>query len=259
MAEAGPFTFESVTLATFLLIAAVAVIGAVLSGMSGFGGGLLISAALAPIVGVKALVPVMGVIMLLNNASRVWFYRAHLDLRTAALITACAVPTAILGAFVYADLDDTVIAVLLGCVLLASVPLRRWLAQREIRFNRAGLAAFGSVFGFLNAIMVGTGLLVVPVLMGAGLLSQALLATDAAIAIGVNVVKSVVFGAYAVLTPALAIAAVVVGLCTIPGSWAAAWIVRRTEVRVHTLLMETLIVIGGLSFFWRIGRQLGWL
>ncbi len=258
MAEAIPLTFAGVSLATFALIAGVAVFGAVISGLSGFGGGLIISAFLAPIIGVKALVPVIGVIMLLNNASRLWFYREALDWRTAGLIIACAAPTAVIGAIVYVELNVTVITAVLGCVLIGSVPLRRVLARREVRFSRAGLAVFGGVFGFLNATMVGTGLLVVPVLMGAGLLSQALLATDAAIAIGVNIIKAAVFGSYDVLTWELALAAVTVGLCTVPGSWLAAWIVRRTEVRVHTLLMEGLIILGGLSFFWRFGRMMEW-
>jgi uncharacterized membrane protein YfcA len=258
MAEIAPFTFESVTIGTFLLIAAVAVLGAIISGMSGFGGGLLIAAFLAPIIGVRALVPTLGVIMLLNNASRLWFYRKSLDFKTAMIVIVCAVPTAVLGAIVYVELNVTIITAILGCVMMGSVPLRRWLADRHIRINKPGLAIFGGAFGFLNATMVGTGLLVVPVLMGAGLLSQTLLATDAAIAIGVNIVKAVVFGSYGVLTPELALAAVVVGLCTIPGSWIAAWIVRRTEVRLHTLLMEGLIICGGLSFFWRFGVMMGW-
>jgi len=258
MVETAPFTFESVTMGTFALIAAVAVFGAIISGMSGFGGGLIIAAFLAPIIGVRALVPALGVIMLLNNASRLWFYRKALDFRTAKLVVACAAPTAVLGAILYVELNVTVITAVLGCVMIGSVPLRRALEHREIRFNKPGLAVFGGVFGFLNATMVGTGLLVVPVLMGAGLLSQTLLATDAAIAIGVNIVKAVVFGSYGVLTAELALAAVVVGFCTVPGSWIAAWIVRRTEVRIHTVLMEGLIVIGGLSFFWRFGRLMGW-
>ncbi len=258
MTEAVPFTFESVTIGTFLLIAAVAVLGAIISGMSGFGGGLLIATFLAPIIGVRALVPVLGVIMLLNNASRLWFYRKSLDFKTAMIVIVCAVPTAVLGAILYVELNVTIITAILGCVMMGSVPLRRWLAHRQIRISKQGLAIFGGVFGFLNATMVGTGLLVVPVLMGAGLLSQVLLATDAAIAIGVNIVKAVVFGSYGVLTPELALAAVVVGLCTIPGSWVAAWIVRRTEVRLHTLLMEGLIILGGLSFFWRFGVMMGW-
>jgi hypothetical protein len=29
-------------------------------------------------------------------------------------------------------------------------------------------------------------------------------------------------------------------------------------VRLHTFLMEGLIILGGLSFFWRFGRMMAW-
>ena len=34
-------------------------------------------------------------------------------------------------------------------------------------------------------------------------------------------------------------------LCTIPGTWVATWIVRRTDIRIHSLLMEGLVGAGG--------------
>lgn len=37
------------------------------------------------------------------------------------------------------------------------------------------------------------------------------------------------------------------GLCTVPGTWVAAWILRRTSVRIHTVFVETLIVAGGIA------------
>jgi hypothetical protein len=40
------------------------------------------------------------------------------------------------------------------------------------------------------------------------------------------------------------------GLCTIPGTWVAAWIVKRTDIRIHTLFVEVLIVVGGASFIY---------
>jgi hypothetical protein len=41
--------------------------------------------------------------------------------------------------------------------------------------------------------------------------------------------------------------AVAMGVMTIPGTWAARYIVQRTPIRIHTLAIEALIVIGGLS------------
>ena len=78
----------------------------------------------------------------------------------------------------------------------------------------------------------------------------ALLATDAAIAVIVNFGKIIFFGTLDALTPSLFIMAVVMGLFTIPGTWVAAWIVRRTDIRIHTLFIEALIVVGGASLIY---------
>ncbi|HEX9808199.1 MAG TPA: sulfite exporter TauE/SafE family protein [Alphaproteobacteria bacterium] len=258
MAETAAFSLDSVTVGTFALIAGAAFFGSIVSGMSGFGAGLIISAFLAPIIGVKALVPVIGVMMLFNNGSRVWFYRHGLDLRAAALVCIPAIPTAILGAIVYTRLDAVVISLILGWVLILSVPARRWLHRKEIRLGHKGLGVFGFVWGFLNSTMIGTGLLVVPVLLGAGLFSQALLATDAAIAVAINIVKAIAFGRLEVLTPALFIAACIVGLFTIPGNWVASWIVKNTSVRIHTIFMEIFITGAGFGFLWYFGRGMAW-
>ncbi len=77
--------------------------------MSGFGGGLIIAAVLDPIIRVKALVPVIGVVMLLNNAGRVRFYRKALNERMALLVIACLAPTTAIGAYFYSRLDDAMI------------------------------------------------------------------------------------------------------------------------------------------------------
>lgn len=251
MEQAAGFALGTLPLGTFALIAGVTVIASMVSGMSGFGGGLIIAAVLAPIIGVKALVPVIGVVMLFNNAGRLWFYRKMLHWRMAAVVIACSAPTAVVGAYFYSRLDDMVISLILGCVLILSVPLRRYLAHRQVVLETRGLAAFGFVWGFLNSTMIGTGLLVVPVLMGAGLFSQALLATDALIAVGINIVKAISFSRFDVLTLDLFLAAVVVGLFTFPGTWLASWVVKRTSVRIHTFFMEAIITVAGLSFLWR--------
>jgi uncharacterized membrane protein YfcA len=258
MPETQAFTFESVSLVTFLIIAAVAVFAATVSGMSGFGAGLILSAFIAPIIGVKALVPVIGVVMLFNNGGRVWFYRHSLDFRTGWPVAIFAIPTVILGAHFYTRLDETVISVIIGFVLIGSVPLRRWLAHQEIKLGRKGLGVFGFIWGFMNSTMIGTGLLLVPVLMGAGLFSQALLATDAAIAVAINVVKSIAFGQFDVLTPALFLASCIIGLCTIPGTWLASYIVKRTSIRIHTIVMEVFITGAGFGFLYYFGRRMGW-
>src|SRR3546814_17923226 len=106
--------------------------------------------------------------------------------------------------------------------------------------SRPTVIAVSGAFGFLSSIIVGAGLLVLPILMGFGLAGPALLATDAAIAVIVNFAKVIFFGGLDALTPSLFLIALAMGLCTIPGTWVAAWIVKRTDIRVHTLFVEAL-------------------
>ena len=232
---------------TILLIMVVCFVASALSGLSGFGAGLIITTFITPIIGAKAVLPTLSVLMLINNFSRVVFFSGSLDWKILALIVATAVPASIVGARVYVELDAGFIQVLLGVVLILSVPLRRWVAGKKFVAGRVSLLVFGLVFGFLSSIMVGGGILVIPMLLGAGLAGPGLLATDAAIAVIVNIAKIIAFGRLEALTVPLFTAAVAMGLCTVPGTWLAAWIVRRTDIRIHTLIMEALVVFGGFA------------
>jgi len=236
---------------TVLAAVGVCFIAAALGGMSGVGSGMIITLFITPIIGPKAVVPVISVLMLINNASRAWFYRDYMQPKRIALIAGTAVPASALGALIYVRMESDMIQGLLGIILIASVPLRRWMAGRKVEPGKPTVIAVSGAFGFLSSVIVGAGLLVLPILMGFGLTGPALLATDAAIAVIVNVGKVIFFGSLDALTPSLFVIAVVMGLCTVPGTYVAAWIVRRTDIRIHTLFVEALIVIGGGSFLYK--------
>src|SRR3546814_17088593 len=78
-------------------------------------------------------------------------------------------------------MDSDLVQGLLGIILIASVPLRRWGAGRMAEPSRPTVIAVSGAYGFLSSIIVGAGMLVLPILMGFGLAGPALLATDAAI------------------------------------------------------------------------------
>lgn len=216
-----------------------------LGGLSGYGAGLLVTLFIAPIVGPKALIPMISVLMLVNNGSRVWFYRHALDMPTVIKVSAVAMPMSWLGAELYIRLDSTLIQSILGAVLIASVPLRRWFDHAKITPGPLAVYSVGAAYGFLASLIVGAGMLIVPMLMGIGFAGPALLATDAAIAVATNLFKAVVFGALDALSIAHFLLALILGFCTIPGTACAAWVVRRTSLRLHTALIEGLIVVGG--------------
>src|SRR5687768_17302374 len=108
--------------------------------MSGFGTGVILTAALVPLIGVKAVIPVMAVAGVVINAGRFWFYRAHLDRATLTLVLAASLPFLVLGTWIYSILDARALGTVLGVAVIAFVPLRRLLHAREIVIGRPGLA-----------------------------------------------------------------------------------------------------------------------
>ena len=236
------------------LIAAVAIVAAVVGGIGGFGTGIILTAALAPLIGVKAVIPVLAVAGAIINGGRFWFYRASLERRTLALVLACALPLLVLGTWIYSVLDARAVGTVLGIVVILSVPLRRALNRRKIALGRAGLGVGASVFGLASGLTSGVGVILISLLLGTGMTGQAVLATDALVSVVLDVCKAALFQRFALLDEQTIITGVVIGAATIPGSAIAAWLVNRMHAHLHVLFLEALIAIGGASLLWNSWR-----
>ena len=239
---------------TLAAVAVLALLAATISGMSGFGTGVILAAALVPLIGVKAVIPVLAVAGIIINAGRFWFYRGHLDRRTLVLVLAASLPFLVLGTWVYSVLDARALGTVLGLAVIAFVPLRRILHARQIVLGAAGLAAGSGIFGFATGMATGTGVILVSLLLGAGLATPAVLATDALVSIVLDLCKAALFQRFDLLDAEAFFTGVVIGVASVPGSAIAAWLVGRMGARLHILFMEALILIGGASMLWHAWR-----
>lgn len=245
------FGLSDVSTLELLLIGVAAFAAGTCSGMTGFGGGLLLPPILAPIIGVEHVVPVLSLAMLLTNAHRLWLYRKHADLKLIGAVLVTVVPGVVIGTSIYLQLPGDAIAIVLGSFLLLSIPVGRYFARRKLRLGPVGLGMAGGGFGVISGTTPGAGMLMVPVLLGAGLAGEAFLATDASISIAVNFTKAVIFNQLGGLPLEWLAVGLVIGLATVPGNYAARWILRRTSVRLHTRLLEAIVLFGGLSLLAR--------
>jgi uncharacterized membrane protein YfcA len=245
------FHLADVGAAQLALIAAVALGGSILGGLAGYGTGLVVPIFLAPVVGVANIVPVMALGMLFANGSRVVAYWRQIHWAQARRVLLFGLPLSFVGAYGYTLLAAHWVALLLGAFFVASVPVRRALARGGWRLGARGVTAAGAVFGFVNGGMTGVGLLLVSALLAAGLQGAALIGTDAAVSFAMGVAKVALFGSVARLDRELALAAVLVGLCTAPGAFIARRILAHVPLKVHTAVMDLIVIGGGLSFLWR--------
>lgn len=244
---------------SILLIAFAAFGTALFHAVGGFGGGLLLAICLAPILGIKATVPVTATAMIISNSNRIWAFRHAVDWRAFASIFGAAAPFIVLSAIIYISLPVHVVALVLGAFLVAMIPLRHYMAHRQFTVGPRGLAMAAVPYGLISGSTFGAGLILVPFLLGAGLVGEQLVGTIAALGFCLNLTKAVIFGMSPLLNRPLLVGGIVIGLCTIPGTYAGRWIVRRTPVRVHTRLMEVFILCGAVYFLWEAARGFGWL
>lgn len=233
------------------LIAVSAFATACFHAIGGFGGVLMLSICLAPILGVKTTIPVVAVAGMMSNVTRATLFRKHISFPAAIAVLATAIPGIIVGAWLYSRMPGQMVALVLGLFLLASVPLRRNFAKRKITVGQTGLASAGAVFGLAGGFVVGAGLILAPFLLGAGLIGEAMVGTVAIIGFTLNLTKTVVFGSTAVLTAPLIALGIAIGFVSMPGVWLGRWILSNTTIRLHTLLIECLIIAGGLYFLWQ--------
>jgi uncharacterized membrane protein YfcA len=236
------------------MVAAVGVFGAAIGGIGGFGTGAIITAVLAPLIGIKALIPVMAVAGAVINAGRFWFYRKSVDRRTLLLVVACALPFLVLGTWIYSIMNARAVGTVIGFAVIGSIPLRRFLARKSMQVGRTGLAAGSGLFGLASGLTTGTGVILVSLLLGAGLAGPAVLATDAFAGIALDVAKSLLFRKFSLLDGETIATGLVIGVASIPGSAIAAWLVNRMHAHLHVLFMEALVLLGGVSLLvnsWR--------
>jgi uncharacterized membrane protein YfcA len=236
------------------VVALLALGAAIVGGMGGFGTGVILTAALAPLIGVKALVPVLAVAGVIINSGRFWFYRRSLDRRALGVVLASALPFLVLGTWLYSVLDARAVGTILGSAVIASVPLRRVLKRKAATLGTQGLAIGAGVFGLASGVATGTGVILVSLLLGTGLSGPAVLATDAVVSIALDLCKAALFQRFDLLDSQAFFTGAVIGVATIPGSAVAAWLVTRLGAKLHVLFMETLILAGGASMLWHSWR-----
>lgn len=238
--------FSDISVWQIAAVGAVALLANFIGGIAGYGSGALLPLVLVPTIGAAPVVPIIAISALFSNVSRVLAYRAHADWRRGLIAVAAATPTCILGAWGYTRLTGAGAAIVIGGMLMLSIPLRRLLKHRGLKFNDAGFALGSLGYGVLVGGTAGSGVVMLSLLMAAGLQGAAVIATDAIVSILIGIVKVSVFGFNGVLTPQVVAFALLIGLLAIPGPFLARAFVARIPVHFHAVILDAVVLLGGL-------------
>ena len=123
--ESGTSLLGQLDWLTLILVALAAFATALFHSVAGFAGALLLSVCLAPLIGIREVVPVVAFAMIISNINRIFLFRDAIDWQAYRAVMITGLPGIILGAVIYLYLPVKAIAIVMGCFLLISIPLRR--------------------------------------------------------------------------------------------------------------------------------------
>ncbi len=203
------------------VVAGVALFASVLGGVAGYGTGALMPLVLVPIVGPEPAVPIIALAGMLTNTSRATAFISSIDWRRALLVLAGATLPCIISAYGYTLLTGKGAMIVIGSMLMLTVPLRYLLKRHSVTFGDRGLVLGSAGYGVAVGGTVGAGVILLSLLMAAGLEGSAVIATDAVISVAIGFVRMAVFGAAGVINAQVIALALLIGCVAFPGAFLA--------------------------------------
>jgi len=237
--------FADISLAQLVLVACTALVASVVGGLAGYGTGALMPLVLVPLIGAEPVVPIIAISSIFTNLSRFVAFIRYADRRRAVIVVAAACLTTALGAYGYTRLTNAGAALVIGTMLILSVPLRRLLKRHDVKVNDTGLAVGAVGYGVVVGSTSGSGVILLSLLMAAGLEGAAVIATDAVISVATSIIKISVVGLAGVVTAQVLAFALLIGAIALPGAFLARAFVERMPLHIHTAILDVAVIAGG--------------
>lgn len=234
----------------FLFVLVVGLVAGTISGIVGFGSSIMLMPVLVISYGPLKAVPIMAIAAMMANLSRIVVWWREVDWRACLAYSVTGIPAAALGARTLLVLPPRLVDGALGVFFILMVPIRRWLAAREIKLGLWHLATVGAGVGYLTGIVVSTGPITAPVFLAYGLVKGAFLATEAAGSLAVYLSKAIVFRRFGALPTDVLVQGLIVGSSLTSGAFIAKRFVLSMDPARFRLLMEGLMLLSGATLLW---------
>ena len=239
--------FQAEVLQIVLVIAA-GVVGFTISGVAGFGGGMVTLPVLVWAFGPKEAIPVVTIAQLLGTSSRVWLNRDVIDRGVAIWFTGAAIPAALLGSLLFVETDTTILTRALGAAMILMVVFDRLPWVGGIKMSRWGFGPLGAVAGFLASYLGIPGPFIATFYLAYGLTPAAYLGTVSLGLALIQVTKLTVYGSNALLSGKVIGLGLALGAVALGGSLAGRWIVGRIPEKLFASLINLMVLGFGVLF-----------
>ena len=226
-------------------LAVAALASATMSGVVGFGGGVILLGVLLLFLDPLEAIPVHGAIQIFSNSARSIRLRAHIDRRIVAHHVVLLVPGSVLGLLVASSVPVDFGRPMIGVFALVATWRPAWITPRlERPLPARSFLGVGALQGFVNVPLGATGPLVTPFFKVSTTTRYGFVATFAAAQTVGHLVKVGLFGLdgfdFVDHGPAVLVGAASVVAGTMLGTWLLG---RVSEDRFRVIFMTALTVV----------------
>lgn len=244
----------------FLIVGSVAFLASGLTFFSGFGLGTLLLPAFALFFSVPVALLATGIVHLLNNLFKGSLVLKNVHWPTVMKFAIPAIPAAVLGAYVVTYVDERIVAIFIGGILIvfAFLELQPWFQQ--ISFPKRLTTAGGLITGFVGGLSGQQGALRSMFLIKYGFEPRQYIATGVLIAVLIDLARVPTYAAGLSSTfsevSSAEIQLVVFGtLCAFLGAWTGSRLVKKTTIlSLRYIVAFLMFAIGSLLIVGVIGN-----
>ena len=241
----------NLSIGKILILIGVAFFASVISGISGYGGGMTLGLLVSPFIPVKLLVPLMSIFVFFSNLSRMYFYRDHIFWKKGMYFALLGLPFIIVGSNFYASVSPQVLYFCLGFGLGFIVILRRVFAKINLTIGWFGLSVMAIFYGTISGVILGPGSVLLTALAANGLMGPQIVGTDSFITLINCAVRLISFRQLGLLSNEAIFFGSLIGSVAIFGSYVARKIADKLGVKLHTVIIEVCVVLGGSVMIYR--------
>ncbi|HKK16963.1 MAG TPA: sulfite exporter TauE/SafE family protein [Gammaproteobacteria bacterium] len=237
----------------YLLLMTAGCIAWIISTIAAGGAATLLIPVIGLLLGPQLVAPVISVASIMANPSRVLFFHDHIDWVLVRWLVPGSVLGAILGAWLFTQLQIEWLEIVLGLFLVSYVLQYRFSKKRlGLVIKPAWFFPIGILVSFLSGLTGATGPILNPFLLSYGLQKQQLVGTKAVNSFIMQITKLSTYTIFGALTLQIGIYGIALGLGAIIGVYLTHLHLLRINTEQFTLYVHLLMFVSGCLMLGRV-------
>ena len=222
-----------------------------ISTLAGGGTPIILIPLIGLFMGSVAVPPVLTTVMLVGHPQRLFLYWQHICWRLMWWYLPGAIVGAILGAFIYTQIQLEWLPILLAIFLIISTA-SYGVKEKESSFKVAPwyFLPSGFVFAFISGLIGSTGPLLNPLYINYGLRKEEMIATKSAHLVVIHIAKMITYGVFGALNWHYLSYGLLMGIAAFPGNWIGQITLRKVSEQNFRKLLVCSVLVTSFFMLW---------